>query len=56
MRKVVVEIKIKAVINVDGDIGISEIINEMDYDISDTTTKATIEDTEIIDYEVVDSK
>ena len=56
MRKVIVEIKLKAIINVDDDIEISEIIDELDYDISDTTTKATIEDTEIIDYEIIDSK
>ena len=56
MRKVVVEIKIKAIINVDDDIEISEIIDELDYDFTDTTTKATIEDTEIIDYEIIDSK
>ena len=56
MRKVVVEIKVKAIINVDDDIEISEIIDELDYDFTDTTTKATIEDTEIIDYEIIDSK
>ena len=56
MRKVTVEIKVKMIMIVDDGVEISEIIDELDYDISDTTTKATIEDTEIIDYEVVDSK
>jgi len=55
-RKVIVEIKTKVTMIVDEDIEVSEIIDELDYDISDTTSKATIEDTEIIDYEVVDSK
>ena len=56
MRKVEVEIKIKAIINVDDDIEVSEIIDELDYNFTDTTTKATVEDTEIIDYEVVDNE
>ena len=56
MRKVTVEIKVKAIINIDEDIELEEVIDEMDYDFSDTTTKATVEDTEMIDYEVIDSK
>ena len=56
MRKVVVEIKTKVIMTVDENVEISEIINELDYEFSDTTTKATVIDTEIIDYEVIDSK
>jgi len=32
------------------------ILDEMDYNFTDTTTQATIEDTEITDYDVVNSK
>ena len=56
MIKVIVEIKAKIIMSVDDDVEISEIINELDYEFSDTTTKATIEDTEIVNYEVIDSK
>ena len=55
-RKVVIELRIKVVMTVDEGVGIGEIVNELDYQILDTTTKATIEDTEIYDYEVIDSK
>ena len=55
-RKVTVEIKVKMVITMDEGTAIGKVIDEMDYSFTDTTTAATIEDTEIIDVEVVDSK
>jgi hypothetical protein len=54
MRKVYVEVKVKLIINCDEGLEISQIIDEMDY--SFTTGKAEIEDTEILDHEVTDSK
>jgi hypothetical protein len=42
--------------SVDEGIEISQIINELDYQVNDTTTAADILDTEITDYQVVDSK
>ena len=56
MRTVTVKVEVKLTMKVDEGIEISEIINEMEYDFSDTTTKATIEDAEITDFEVVDSR
>jgi len=56
MRKVIVELKINVVMLVDEGIGISEIIDELDYNIIDTTTKADIVDTALVDYEIEDSK
>ena len=56
MRKVHVELKVRLVLNVDEDIGVSEVLDELDYSFADTTTKADVEDTEILDYEVLDSK
>ena len=44
------------VMSVDEGCEISEIINELDCHIEDTTTAADILDTETTDYEVVDSK
>ena len=56
MRKVRIQLKMTVDMIVDEGVEISEIVSELDYDISDTTTKADIVDTEIIDYEVIDSK
>ena len=41
---------------VDEGVEIGKIIDELDYDFTDTTTQATIEDTEINGYEVIDSR
>ena len=56
MRKVIVEVKVKLVVNVDEGYAIGHILDEMDYSFTDTTTRADIQDTEILDYEVKDSK
>lgn len=56
MRKVHVELRVKLILNMDEDISVSEVLDELDYNFSDTTTKAEVEDTEIQDYEVIDSK
>jgi hypothetical protein len=46
----------RVVMSVDEGVDIAEVVNELDYQISDTTTEADILDTEIIDYEIEDSK
>jgi hypothetical protein len=56
MRKVTVKLEMHVVMLVDEGVEISDVVNELDYDINDTTTTADILDTEIIGYEVVDSK
>jgi len=56
MRKVTVKLEMRIVMLVDEGIEISEVVNELDYKVNDTTTAADILDTEITDYEVVDSK
>lgn len=55
-RKVYVEVKVRLVIRMDEGVEVSEVINEMDYDFSDTTGNATVEDMEILGHEVTDSK
>ena len=55
-HKVFVEVKVKLVLNMDEGVEVGEVINEMDYNFSDTTGHANIEDTEILDHEVTDSK
>jgi hypothetical protein len=56
MRKVTVKLEMRIVMSVDDGVEISEVVNELDYNINDTTTTADILDTEITGYEVVDSK
>ena len=56
MRKVTIKLEIRVVMSVDEGIEIAEVVNQLDYQVSDTTTTADILDTEITDYEVVDSK
>ena len=56
MRKVTVKLEMKIVMSVDEGMKISEVIRELDYQVNDTTTTADILDTEIVDYEVIDSK
>jgi hypothetical protein len=43
-------------VSVDEGIEISDVIDELDYQVSDTTESADILDAEITDYEIVDSK
>jgi len=54
MRKVFVEVKL--VINANDDVEFSKVMDELDYNFTDTTGRADVEDSEILDYEVTDSK
>ena len=56
MRKVTVELKIKMLIHADEDKDISDVINEMGYNFVYSEPGADIIDTEIEDYEVIDSR
>ena len=56
MRKVTLQLTMRVVLLADEGIEIAEIVSELDYQINDTTTKADILDTEITDYEIIDSK
>ena len=56
MRKVTVKLKVRLVMSVDEGVEISDVVNELDYQINDTTTAADILNTEITDFEVEDSK
>jgi len=56
MRKVTIKMEMRIVMSVDEGVEISEVVNELDYQVNDTTTAADILDTEITGYEVVDSK
>ena len=56
MRKVIIKLEMRIVMSVNEGIEISQVVNELDYQVNDTTTSANILDTEIIDYEIEDSK
>ena len=56
MRKVTLKLDVRVVFLVDEGIEISDVVNELDYDVINTATEADVLDTEIIDYEVIDSK
>ena len=56
MRKVTVKLEMCLVMMVNEGVEISDVVNELDYKVEDTTTAADILDTEITGYEVVDSK
>lgn len=51
-----VTLKVNIIIQADDDIPISDVIDEMDYDFIDTTTKASIVNSEIVESEVTDSR
>lgn len=56
-RKVYVEVKTRLIIETDDEgIDVSEVVSEMEYDFASTTSGARIIDTEIQDYDVLDSK
>jgi hypothetical protein len=56
MRKVTIKLEMRLVMCVDEGVEVSHVVNELDYEVRDTTTAADIVDTEITGYEVVDSK
>jgi len=56
MRKVTLKLQRHVVMSVDEGVEIAEVVNELDYEINDTTTAADILDTEIINYEIKDSR
>ena len=56
MRKVTVKLGMRLVMMADEGVEISDVVNELDYEVEDTTTAADILDTEITGYEIVDSK
>ncbi len=55
-RKVYVDVKVRLIIDQEDGVETSEVIQELDYDFTDSTGKAEILSTEIQDYEVKDSK
>lgn len=55
-RKVYVDVQVRLIIRQDEGVETTEVLENMDYNFSDQTGQATIEDTEIRDWQVTDSK
>lgn len=55
-RKVTVHVTMKLVINMDEGIEVGDVIDEMERTFTSNTDGADIEDDEMLDYEVTDSK
>ena len=56
MRKVYVEIKVKLIIRADEDVDVQGVLDDMDYNFSSTSEGADIEDSEVMEYDIKDSK
>jgi len=55
-RKVYVDVKVRLIINMDEGIEVNTVLENMDYSFTSMTDDANIEDTEIEEWEVTDSK
>ena len=56
MKKVNVIVKVDLLVRMNEDADLQEILDEMDYDFKSTCDKGEIEDTTILDYDVVDAR
>jgi hypothetical protein len=56
MRKVYVDVKVRIILNAEEGLEITDILNDMEYDLKSNTTGAEVIDTEMSDWEVTDSK
>ena len=55
-RKVYLEVKVKVILNLDDDTEVSKAMEEVDYDFRSNSKYFDVVDTEILDYEITDSK
>ena len=56
MSKVYITVEVGLIIDINDGVEVSDIINELDYNFTDTTGNATILDMAIEDYKIKDSK
>ena len=55
-RKMYVTVTTRLIIRADDDVALNEVMENMDYDFTSTNDGADVEDTEILDWELTDSK
>lgn len=56
MRKVYINVTTRLIVRMDEGTEVSDVLENMDYNFISNTDSADIEDTEILDWEVTDSK
>jgi len=56
MRKVYYSLTVRVIANVDEGVDANDVINNMEYDMISQTDGAEIEDTEICDFKIMESK
>lgn len=56
MKKVTLQLEMRILMLVKDGMEIAEVVDELDYQVTDTTTAADILDTEITGYEVINNK
>jgi len=56
MRKVYIDVKTRLIIRADDDQSIDEVLENMDYNFTSTNDGADVEDSEIQDWNITDSK
>ena len=55
-RKVYVDVKVRLVINMDEGITVGKVVEELDYNFASTMDEADLLESEILDFEIIDSK
>lgn len=57
MRKVYIELKFRVILDVEEGVSVDDIVGELDYSIDyNFDERATVIDTEMVDFEITDSK
>ena len=56
IRKVYMTLNVKVIATIEEGTEVQDFVDQLEYNIQDGTGNATIEDTEILDHEVTDSK
>ncbi len=56
MKKITVKLEVVLLIHMDEDANLQDVIDELDYDFTDQTTQADVQDMEIKEFEVIDSR
>lgn len=56
MRKVYINVTVRVIVELEEGVSIFEVLDECDYDFVSNTPDAEIIDTELADYDILDSK
>jgi len=56
MRKVTVNVQVKVVLNMDEGVELNDVLSDLNYDITSSDDAYDVEDCEMVDYDIVDSK